>query len=54
MPGHGETITEEAIWERLPVRLLRPALVALELSFCGNLFSQLVQEQIRLVPSKLR
>jgi len=23
MPGHGETITEEAIWERLPVRFLR-------------------------------
>ncbi|XP_025800011.1 uncharacterized protein LOC112879817 isoform X3 [Panicum hallii] len=23
MPGHGETITEEAIWERLPVRILR-------------------------------
>jgi len=21
MPGHGETITDEAIWERLPVRL---------------------------------
>uniref|UniRef100_A0A0A9FNU1 Uncharacterized protein n=1 Tax=Arundo donax TaxID=35708 RepID=A0A0A9FNU1_ARUDO len=20
MPGHGETITDEAIWERLPVR----------------------------------
>jgi len=39
MPGHGETITDEAIWERLPVRFLRLALVAPERSVCGNLFS---------------
>jgi hypothetical protein len=23
MPGHGETVTDEEIWERLPVRISR-------------------------------
>jgi len=55
MPGHGETITDEAIWERLPVRFLRLAPVAPERSVCGNLFYQQEQEQEQslLIPNKL-